>query len=124
MVVGAGGLGKALLGYEGFKNNGLSIVASFDVNPLLIGASIAGKPVLSMDEFEQFVSSRNIRIGIIAVPKTVAQEILDRMVSAGIKAVWNFAPASLNAPKGIVLKTEDLSANLAILSGRLYRLGD
>ena len=122
VVVGAGGLGKAFLGYEGFQNNGLSIVAAFDIDEKIIGGTVAGKPVYAMDEFEEFVSSRKIRIGIIAVPKTAAQETLDRMVAAGIKAVWNFAPATLTAPKDVVLKTEDLAANLAILSGRLYRL--
>ncbi len=122
VVVGAGGLGKAFLGYEGFKNNGLSIVAAFDVNKALVGITVADKPVYSMDEFEDFVKKHNVRIGIIAVPKAAAQETLDRMVAAGIKAVWNFAPATLSAPKEIVLKTEDLAANLAILSGRLYRL--
>ena len=76
----------------------------------------------SMDDFEGFVRKNKVRIGIIAVPKDAAQETLDRMVAAGIKAVWNFAPATLSAPKEIVLKTEDLAANLAILSGRLYRL--
>ena len=122
VVVGAGGLGKAFLGYEGFKNNGLSIVAAFDVNKSLGGTRVADKPVYSMDDFEEFVRKNKVRIGIIAVPKAAAQETLDRMVAAGIKAVWNFAPATLSAPKEIVLKTEDLAANLAILSGRLYRL--
>ena len=122
VVVGAGGLGKAFLGYEGFKNNGLSIVAAFDVNKSLVGTRVADKPVYSMHDFEEFVRKNKVRIGIIAVPKAAAQETLDRMVAAGIKAVWNFAPATLSAPKEIVLKTEDLAANLAILSGRLYRL--
>ena len=124
VVVGAGGLGKAFLGYEGFKNNGLSVVAAFDVDERVIGQTVAGKPVYSMADFEEFVFARKIRIGIIAVPKAAAQVTLDRMVAAGIKAVWNFAPATLVAPKGIVLKTEDLAANLAILSGRLYRLSE
>lgn len=122
VVVGAGGLGKAFLGYEGFKNNGLSIVAAFDKDQSLVGTTVSDKPVYSMDDFEGFVRKNKVRIGIIAVPKDAAQETLDRMVAAGIKAVWNFAPATLSAPKEIVLKTEDLAANLAILSGRLYRL--
>ncbi len=122
VVVGAGGLGKAFLGYEGFKNNGLSIIAAFDKDQSLVGTTVSDKPVYSMDDFEGFVRKNKVRIGIIAVPKDAAQETLDRMVAAEIKAVWNFAPATLSAPKEIVLKTEDLAANLAILSGRLYRL--
>ncbi|MBQ8292108.1 MAG: redox-sensing transcriptional repressor Rex [Clostridia bacterium] len=121
VIVGAGGLGRAILGYEGFKNNGLKIVAGFEVDERLIGTSVAGKEILPLDELEAFVAERNIRIGIIAVPKSAAQEVLNRMVAAGIKAVWNFAPAPLRVPKDIVLKTEDLAASLAMLAGKLYK---
>lgn len=122
VIVGAGGLGKAFLGYEGFKTNGLNIVAAFDKDQRVVGETVAGKPVLSMEQFDAFVKEKKIRIGIIAVPKAAAQETLDRMVRAGIKGVWNFAPAPLVAPKGIVLKTEDLAASLAILAGKLCRI--
>lgn len=121
VIVGAGGLGKAFLGYEGFKNNGMNIVAAFDKNPAVVGDNVAGKPILPMDCFRQFVEENNIRIGIIAVPKAAAQEVLDQMEAAGIKAVWNFAPAALTTPKGVVLKTEDLAASLSILAGKLFR---
>lgn len=122
VLVGAGGLGKAFLGYEGFKSNGLNVVAAFDCNPHVVGKEIAGKKILHLNDFDGFVREHKIRIGIIAVPKQVAQEILDKMVEAGIKAVWNFAPAPLYAPKGVIVKTEDLAASLAILAGKLYRL--
>ena len=120
--MGAGGLGKAFLGYEGFKSNGLNVVAAFDLDERIIGKQVAGKQILHLDELERFVKERKIRIGIIAVPKRAAQEILDKMVGAGIKAVWNFAPAALTAPKDVIVKTEDLAASLAILAGKLYRL--
>lgn len=123
VVVGAGGLGKAFLGYEGFRNNGLNIVAAFDVSPEVIGEKIAGKTVYPLDDFENFVGEHKINIGIITVPKAAAQETLDRMAKAGIKAVWNFAPAPLRAPKGVILKNEDLSASLALLAGELSKGG-
>jgi redox-sensing transcriptional repressor len=122
VIVGAGGLGKAFLGYEGFKSNGLNIVAAFDKDERIIGETVAGKPVLSMDEFDAFVKAKKIRIGIIAVPKAAAQETLDKMVGAGIQGVWNFAPSPLVVPKGIIVKTEDLAASLAILAGKLCRI--
>lgn len=122
VLVGAGGLGQAFLGYEGFKNNGMNLVAAFDKDERLIGRTIAGKPVLSMDGFERFVEEKKIRIGIIAVPKSAAQEVLDRMADVGIKAVWNFAPVALVPPKGITLKTEDLAASLSILASKAFRL--
>ena len=62
-----------------------------------------------------------MNIGIITVPKAAAQETLDLMARAGIKAVWNFAPAPLHIPKGVILKNEDLSASLALLAGELSK---
>ena len=113
-------MGRAFLGYEGFKNNGLNIVAAFDVNEKLIGSKIAGKEILPLSKLDAFVKAHRIKIGIITVPKTAAQEVLNAMVDAGVKAVWNFAPAPLRVPKDIVLKTEDLAASLAMLAGKLY----
>ncbi len=123
IVVGAGGLGRAFLGYEGFKNNGLNVLAAFDVDKKLIGKSVAGKRILHMDDLETFVQEHGVKIGIITVPKHAAQEVLNRLVSSGVKAVWNFAPAPLRAPQDIVLKTEDLAASLAMLAGQLYKNG-
>ena len=120
IIVGAGDLGRAFLGYEGFKNNGLNIVAAFDVNEKIIGSKIAGKEILPLSKLDAFVKAHRIKIGIITVPKTAAQEVLNAMVDAGVKAVWNFAPAPLRVPKDIVLKTEDLAASLAMLAGKLY----
>ena len=121
VVVGAGGLGRAFLGYEGFSGNGLNVLAAFDVNPALIGKSVADKPILDMNDLETFVKERGIQIGIVTVPKNSAQEVVDRMVQAGIKAIWNFAPSPLRVPKDVVLKTEDLASSLAMLAGKLYR---
>ena len=124
IIVGAGGLGRAFLGYEGFKNNGLNVVAAFDVSEKLIGTEIAGKIVLPMSELKPFIREHDIKIGIITVPKHAAQEVVNELIDAGVKAVWNFAPAPLRVPKDIVLKTEDLAASLAMLAGKLYRRGD
>ena len=121
VVVGAGGLGRAFLGYEGFKSNGLNIVAAFDVNPDLIGCRWQGKKILAMSELGAFVAEHNIKIGILTVPKVAAQDALNQMVEAGIEAIWNFAPAPLRAPENVILKTEDLAASLAILAGKLYK---
>ena len=121
VIIGAGDLGRAFLGYEGFKSNGLNIVAAFDINEKIIGTKVAGKEILPLSALEQFVNAHRIKIGIITVPKVAAQEVLNKMVEAGIKAIWNFAPAPLRVPKDIVLKTEDLAASLAMLAGKLYK---
>ncbi len=124
VIVGAGGLGRAFLGYEGFKSNGLRVVAAFDLDEKLVGTKVAGKEILHLDELESFVAEHKIPLGIVTVPKSVAQEVVNRLISAGVRAIWNFAPAPLRVPKDIVLKTEDLAASLAILAGKLYKTGD
>ena len=121
IIVGAGGLGRAFLGYEGFKNNGLNILSAFDVSEKLIGTEVAGKPILPMESLGDFVKERGVKIGIITVPKESAQRVVDCLVESGIRAIWNFAPAPLRVPKDIVLKTEDLAGSLAILAGKLYK---
>ncbi len=123
IIVGAGGLGRAFLCYEGFKNNGLNIVAAFDISDKLIGTQVAGKEILPISALKDFVREHKIKIGVITVPKVAAQEVLNEMVDAGIQAIWNFAPAPLRVPKDIILKTEDLAASLAMLAGKLYRMG-
>ncbi len=120
VVVGAGGLGRAFLGYEGFKHNGLSVVAAFDIDENLVGSTVSGKKIYPMQDLEEFIQEHNIKIGIVTVPKRAAQGVVDKMVTAGVRAIWNFAPVTLRVPKDIVLKTEDLAASLAILAGKLY----
>ncbi len=121
IVVGAGGLGRAFLCYEGFKSNGLNIVAAFDIAERLVGTKVAGKEILPLGELKTFVQEHKIKIGVITVPKVAAQGVLNKMVDAGIQAIWNFAPAPLRVPKDVILKTEDLAASLAMLAGKLYR---
>ncbi len=121
IIVGAGGLGRAFLCYEGFKSNGLNIVAAFDIKESLIGTKVAEKEILPLSKMREFVAENNIKIGVITVPKVAAQGVLNEMVEAGIQAIWNFAPAPLRVPKNIVLKTEDLAASLAMLAGKLYK---
>lgn len=119
VLVGVGGLGRAILGYDGFKNYGLNIVAAFDINENVINTDVNGKPVYEMGRLKGIVERYNIRLGIITVPSSSAQGIADMMVDAGIKAIWCFAPVHLNLPTDIAVKGEDLAASLALLSMQL-----
>ncbi len=118
VIVGAGGLGKTLLNYGGFESHGLSIVAGFDAMASE-GDEWKGKPIYPVEEFAEFVKRTNVLIGIITVPKDAAQSVCDMMIECGIRAIWNFAPAHLNVPEGIVVRNEDLAASLALLSKQL-----
>ncbi len=119
VLVGAGGLGRALVGYGGFKNYGLNIVAAFDSSPELIGKSFGGVQVFDAAETSRLVRRLNVLIGIIAVPKEAAQQVADELVEGGVRAIWNFAPTHLVLPQKVAVKNEDMAASLAILSKRL-----
>ncbi len=118
VVVGAGGLGRAILRYEGFENYGLNVVAAFDVSPAQIGA-VAGKPVYPMERLKEIVSREDARLGILTVPRAAAQEACNAMVEAGIRAIYSLASAQLSVPDGVHVKYEDLAASLAAFSSGL-----
>lgn len=118
-LVGAGNLGSALLGYKGFERSGLDIIAAFDADESKVGQEIHGKQVLHMNKLSDMVKRMHIRIGVITVPSEAAQEVADVMVEAGIEAIWNFTPVSLDHPKNVIVQNEDLSSGLAVLSVRL-----
>ena len=122
VLVGAGGLGSALVGYEGFKNYGLNIVAAFDTDPSLIGTSVGGVKVFDAKELSKLVRRLNVLIGIVAVPRGAAQQVADELVEGGVRAIWNFAPVHLTLPENIAVKNEDMAASLAILSKRLAEI--
>lgn len=119
ILVGAGKLGRALMGYRGFDQYGLNIVAAFDTNPMAAHQEENGKPIFPMDKMQELVRRMKIRIGIITVPGDSAQEVCDAMVKCGILAVWNFAPAHLTAPPDILIQSENMAASLAVLSKHL-----
>lgn len=119
VLVGAGSLGKAFLSYSSFRDYGVNIAAAFDVDPGVTGRTIADKEVLALDGLEDFCRKRQVRIGIITCPAAAAQEACDRLVKAGILAVWNFAPTHLNVPENILVQNENMAASLAVLSRHL-----
>ena len=119
VIVGAGDLGKALLGYGGFTNYGLDVIAAFDSNESLCGTNVKGKPIYHTSTMEDMVSEMEIHIGIITTPAQYAQETCDKLVKSGVKAIWNFAPTSLNTPKGIIVQNENMATSLAVLSNKL-----
>ncbi len=118
-LVGAGSLGRALLGYRGFREHGLNIVAAFDTDPAKIGAVLHGTHVLPLPKLAGLARRMRVAIGIIATPAAAAQEVADLMVASGLRAIWNFAPTPLSIPPDVLVENEDLSRTLAVLSQRL-----
>lgn len=117
ILVGAGKLGQALLGYVGFDAYGLNILAAFDEMP--VSQQTDGKPIYSMDKMESFCRSNKVLMGIITVPAQHAQKVCDMMIKCGIKAVWNFAPVHLDVPSNILVQNENMATSLAVLSMHL-----
>ena len=118
-LFGVGNLGGALLQDSGLSQFGLEIVGAFDINPNLVGTEINGIPVYHTDEFEKVMSADRVNIGMLTVPINIAQEITDRMVAGGIKAVWNFTPFRIRVPEDIVVQNTSLYAHLAVMFNRL-----
>ena len=118
-LFGVGSLGAALLRESGLHHFGLEIVAAFDVNPELVGKDLNGIPIFHSDDFETKMKEYDVNIGVLTVPINIAQEITNKMVDGGIKAVWNFTPFRIRVPENIVVQNTSLYAHLAVMFNRL-----
>jgi len=118
ILVGAGKLGRALLGYSGFAEYGLNILAAFDTDPVC-GQTEEGKPIYCIEKLKSFCNSNKVLMGIITVPAKHAQQVCNQMIDCGIKAIWNFAPVHLDVPLGILVQNQNMATSLAVLSVHL-----
>jgi redox-sensing transcriptional repressor len=111
IVVGIGNIGTALLKYRGFEDEGIRIVAGFDLDPAKVNRKLK-VPVLPADEMRDFIREQHVAIGIIAVPDAAAQAVCDALVAAGIRGILNFAPIVLHAEEGVVVNNVNLQNEL------------
>ena len=118
-LFGVGSLGGALLRDSGLSHFGLQIVGAFDVNPDLVGTKINGIPIYHSDDFEKRMKLDGVNIGVLTVHIAIAQEISDKMIAGGIKAIWNFTPFRIRVPENIVVQNTSLYAHLAVMFNRL-----
>ena len=116
VIIGAGKIGAALAQYRGFRQRGFNILAVYDSNPEKIGRTLEGIEIRDIDRFEQDVARDRPEIAVIAIPGEGAQEVLDRIVRTGIKAVLNFAPVQLHAPADVTVKAVNMAMELEGLS--------
>ena len=116
-IMGAGNLGLALADYPGFRDDGFDIVALFDTLKDKIGKRSRGGVVIHHTrEFARLVKRENIGIVVIAVPAESAQAVVNGVVNAGVKAILNFSPGALKVPRGVKMKSMDLTVSLESLS--------
>ncbi|HEY6120359.1 MAG TPA: redox-sensing transcriptional repressor Rex [Pyrinomonadaceae bacterium] len=121
-IIGAGRLGTALANYQGFGGSNFTVVALFDNDPAKIGNLVGetGIVVEDVGKLSRIAKTKGIDVAVIAVPARAAQRVLNQIMAAGIRAVLNFAPASLSARLSVKIKTVDLTTSLESLS---YFLG-
>ena len=118
-LIGAGHLGAALLGFSGFKNHGLEIVAAFDTNPERVGQEINGVAVYHTAQLKSIIKSKKLKIAVLTLPGAAAQGITDTLVECGVKAIWNFAPVQLSVPSSVSVQQEDIASGLAELCAKI-----
>jgi redox-sensing transcriptional repressor len=121
-LVGAGSLGSALLGYEGFKEFGLNLVAGFDVDPAKIGTQIHGREIFALEKLHDLAFRMHVLIGVLAVPASVAQDTANYLILSGLRALWNYTPVKLDVPESVIVEDVKLSSSLAVLSSRLAEM--
>jgi redox-sensing transcriptional repressor len=114
-LVGVGSLGTALLNYPGFGQAGARIVAAFDLDPAKTGGRVNAIPVLHLDKLPSLAERLHVAVGILTVPADAAQETAELMVASGIRAIWNFAPITLELPRDIIIENLELFTSLACL---------
>lgn len=122
VVVGTGNLGSALIADRGLHPYGLDIVAGFDVDPDVVGKYICGVRVYHINRLDEVASRHDVDIAAVTVPVEVAQQVTDRIVDAGIRAIWNFTPCRIRVPQTAVVQNTSLYSHLAVMYNRLHSL--
>lgn len=113
IIIGAGNMGKALCGYQGFKNDGFVVRAMFDIKE---APPVCDIPILNISCLKEYVAQNDIDIAIITTQANVAESVATQIVECGIKNIWNFAPINIQVPKGVVVENISMSESLYVLS--------
>lgn len=122
VIIGAGKIGAALANYHGFTDRGFRVVGVYDNNPLKIGQKWGDQTVKAMAELERDVKRDETLIAVLAIPADDAQAVVDRIIGAGIRAILNFAPAQIQVPSNVSLKTVNMAMELEGLSYALTNM--
>lgn len=116
ILVGVGNLGLALLSYRGFQKEGFEIIAAFDLEPGRKRGKNIPVPILGLDRLPLVIRERNVKMAIVSVPASAAQEVTNALVQRGITGILNFAPLVLDVPEQVVVNNVNLAIELENLS--------
>ena len=108
IILGAGNLGRALVNSHMFERRGVNRVAMFDIDPKVIGQTIAGLPVYGMDKLERFCEENRVDIGVLTTPKDAAVEVAKRLIDAGVEGIWNFSNMEIALPRRSPVRIENM----------------
>lgn len=114
IVIGAGRLGQAIARYNGFRDSGFNVISLFDIKDDI--EDISGIKVRNMRDLENYIRDEGVDVAIITVPREVCEDVARRVIDAGVKGIWNFAPYDLKGPEGIVVENIRLNDSLLTLS--------
>lgn len=120
LVIGAGKIGSALAQYGGFADRGFRVTAVYDADPAKVGLRWNGIAVRDVKQLERDLTRDPLDIAILSTPPEVAQEMADRLVRSGIRAILNFAPVQLEVPAGVAVKNVNMALELETLSYALH----
>lgn len=118
VVLGVGNLGHALIQNFKFGNNGFNVEAAFDIDDDVIGTSVSNIPVYGIDELDEYLSLHRVDIGVLTVPRSVANSMAEQLVRGGVKGIWNFANVELKLEnaKDVVVENVHFADSLLTLS--------
>ncbi len=116
IIIGSGKLGTALALYRGFQKQGFNLIGMFDADASVVGTDRGAGPVLPITGLEDFLVENDVHIAVITTPSAAAQDVIDRVVAAGVPSVLNFAPIRAASDGGVILRQVDLSTELMTLS--------
>lgn len=117
IILGVGNLGRALMENFHFDHSGVQLTAAFDISPEIIGRQISGVEVYPLDKLDGYLKEHPTSIGILTVPKSTAAELSERLISNGVKGIWNFTNTELNiSTPGVIVENVHFSDSLLTLS--------
>ena len=119
VIVGAGNLGTALANHDTFEKRGFKLIGIFDNDPSVIGTTVNGRKIMSVDKLESFLKENRVDIGVITVPHTAVEETAEKLVNNGVKGLLNFSYMELKFDKDIAVENVHLSDPLMTLSYRI-----
>ncbi|MCQ2385983.1 MAG: redox-sensing transcriptional repressor Rex [Clostridia bacterium] len=120
VILGAGNLGKALISSHMFERRGVNRLAMFDINPEIIGKTVAGIPVYSMDDLPRFCAEHQVDIGVLTTPKDAAVAVAKTLAELGVPGIWNFSSNELSLEgTGTIVENVHMGDSLMLLTYRL-----